>query len=81
VTILFADGLAELFAELPERTKQEAARSLDLLITFPRMYPTRRRGRMRGYRYFVAGRHLFYYSVASTEIRVTAIIPAMMRTA
>jgi hypothetical protein len=35
----------------------------------------------RGYRYFVAGRFLFYYSVAATEIRVTAIIPASMRRA
>jgi hypothetical protein len=30
---------------------------------------------------FVAGRFLFYYSVAATEIRVTAIIPAAMRRA
>ena len=36
---------------------------------------------MRGYRYFVAGRYLFYYSVSSAEIRVAAIIPAAMRLA
>jgi plasmid stabilization system protein ParE len=81
VTVLFAEGLADVFAALPERTKERAARSIDLLSGFPRMYPVRRRGRMRGYRYFVAGQHLFYYSVASTEVRVTAIIPAMMRRA
>jgi plasmid stabilization system protein ParE len=81
VIVLFAEGLAEVFAELPESTKRQAARSIDLLITFPRMYPLRRRGLMRGYRYFLAGRHLFYYSVASTEIRLMAIIPAMMRSA
>ena len=36
---------------------------------------------MRGYRYFVAGRFLFYYSIAGTEIRITAIIPGTMRLA
>jgi hypothetical protein len=36
---------------------------------------------MRGYRYFIAGRYLFYYSSATTEIRLTAIIPAAMRLA
>ena len=42
------------------------------------MYPVRRRGLMRGYRYFVAGRYLVYYSVNSLEIRITAIIPGVM---
>ena len=36
---------------------------------------------MRGYRYFVAGRHLIYYSVNSQEVRITAIIPGAMRQA
>jgi hypothetical protein len=36
---------------------------------------------MRGYRYFVAGRYLFYYSLSSAEVRVAAIIPAAMRRA
>jgi hypothetical protein len=36
---------------------------------------------MREYRYFAADRFLFYYSVAATEIRITAIIPAAMRRA
>lgn len=36
---------------------------------------------MRGYRYFIAGRHLIYYSVNSQEVRITAIIPGAMRRA
>jgi hypothetical protein len=40
------------------------------------MYPIRRRGLMRGYRYFIADRFLFYYSVSSIEVRIAAIIPA-----
>ena len=78
MTVLFADGLSEIFDELPERVKRRAAHSIELLRGHPRMYPIRRRGLMRGYRYFVAEGHLFYYSVTSSEIRMTAIIPAAM---
>lgn len=81
MTILFIEGADEAFDELPHPTKRQAARSIDKLSQFPRIYPLRRRGLMRGYRYFVAGRHLFYYSVSSTEVRITAIIPAAMRRA
>ena len=45
------------------------------------MYPVRQRGVMKGYRYFIAGRYLFYYSVASAEIRIAAIIPVAMHLA
>ena len=79
--VLFADGVPEVFAELPRKVQLRAAQSIELISVFPLMYPVRRRGLMRGYRYFVAGRFLFYYSVAGTEIRVSAIIPAAMRQA
>ena len=79
--IVFAAEAAEAFAELPQSTKTRAARCFQLLEQHPKMYPTRRRGLMRGYRYFVAGRHLFYYSLNSQQVRVTAIIPGVMRKA
>ncbi len=79
--ILFGDGVAEIFSELPEQDKREAAVKLDLLAQFPRMCPVRRLGVMKGYRYFLAGRHLFYYTVAGEEVRLSAIIPAVMRLA
>jgi hypothetical protein len=60
VTVLFADGVADVFGELPEGTRRRAAHTIDLLATHPRMCPIRRRGLMRGYRYFIAGRYLFY---------------------
>jgi plasmid stabilization system protein ParE len=81
VTVLFADGVPELFAELPREVQRRAAHSIELISAFPRMYPVRRRGLMRKYRHFVVGRFLFYYSVAATEIRITAIIPAAMQRA
>ena len=81
MTILFARGVQELFEELPDRVKRRATRSIGLLTVFPRMYPVRQRGLLRGYRYFGAGKYLFYYSVSGTEIRFAAILPAMMRLA
>ena len=79
--ILFAQAAAEAFTELPQSTKTKAASSIELLVQHPRMYPLRRRGLMRGYRYFAAGRHLVYYSVNSQEVRIAAIIPGAMRRA
>lgn len=42
------------------------------------MYPVRRRGLMRGYRYFAAGTHLIYYGVSSQEVRIAAMIRGVM---
>ena len=81
MTVLFAEGVPDIFADIPREAQLRAAHSIELLSSFPRMYPMRRRGVMRGYRYFVAGRFLFYYAVAVTEIRITAVIPAGMRRA
>ena len=76
--VLFGAVAAEAFAELPQSAKRKAASSIELLEQHPRMYPVRKRGLMRGYRYFAAGRHLVYYSVNSQEVRITAIIPGAM---
>jgi hypothetical protein len=45
------------------------------------MYPVRLRGLMKGYRYFVVEGYLFYYSVTSAEVRISAILPGRMRRA
>jgi len=81
VKILFAAAAAKAFEELPQSAKRKAASSIELLEKHPRMYPVRRRGLMRGYRYFAADRHLIYYSVNSQEVRITAVIPGAMRRA
>jgi hypothetical protein len=59
VIVLFAEGVPEVFAELPREVQRRAAHSIELISAFPRMYPVRCRGLMRDYRYFVAGRFLF----------------------
>lgn len=79
--VLFAATAAEVFGALPEKTKRRAAYSLELLERYPEIYPVRRRGLMRGYRYFVAENHLFYYRLSSSEILLAAIIPGAMRPA
>lgn len=81
MTVLFSEVLLEFLETLPDSVKLQAACSVALLSVYPSMYPVRQRGLMRGYRYFMAGRFLFYYSVASEEIRIAAIIPAAMRLA
>jgi hypothetical protein len=81
VIVLFSAGASEIFAGLPDPVKRRAARSIELLTFNPHMYPIRRRGIMRGYRYFVAYSVLFYYTASSTEIRVSAILPGRMRRA
>jgi plasmid stabilization system protein ParE len=81
VIVLFKEAAAEAFSELPRETQRRAVRSIKLISTFPRMFPLRDRGLMRGYRYFVVGRFLFYYSVSAVELRIAAIIPAATRRA
>ena len=78
VKILFGEGVDEIFDDLPLPVKTQAARKISLLASFPFMYPVRRRGIMKGYRYFVSFGYLVYYSVSSREIRISAIIPARM---
>ena len=79
MTILIAPEVQEIFSELPVRAKLKAMRSLDFLVIFPNLYPVRRRGLMKGFRYFFADSYLFYYQVRGDELRVTAVIPGVMR--
>ena len=81
VTVRFGNGVLAIFEELPENVRREARQSMELLAFNPYMYEVRRRGVMRGHRYFLAGRYYFYYSVSSTEVRIDAIVPAAMRRA
>ena len=64
---------AESFAELPDAAKKKAAKPIELLQQHPSIYPVRRRGLMRGYRYFIADGYLFYYSPSALEVRITAM--------
>lgn len=79
--ISFSEEAREAFAELPDAVISRASKSIELLAHHPLMYPVRRVGIMKGYRYFIAGRILFYYSVACDELRITAIIPGYMNLA
>ena len=78
MTVLFGEGVSGVFEQLPRAVQLEAAKLIDLLAIHPKMYPVRRRGIMKGYRYFVVHNYLFYYSVSSTEVRIAAVIPGQM---
>ena len=79
--VIFGDGVPELFFELPGKVKIKVANSIERLTAYPHMYPIRRRGLMKGYRYFVAASYLFYYQISGDEIRISAIIPGVMKRA
>ena len=81
MTVVLGDGVPEVFESLPFALRKKAAEIIELIALFPEMYPIRRRGLMRGYRYFVVFDHLFYYSVSSSEVRISAIIPGRMEQA
>ncbi len=81
MTAIFSRDAAEVFADLPDAVASAAAEKIELLLQHPHMYQIRQFGVMRGYRCFVARRHLFYYSVSSTEVRILAILPGGMRRA
>ena len=78
MTVFLVPGADETFQGLPPRIQTHALRTLALLASYPRMFPIRQHGLMQGYRCFVIQDFLFYYSVASAEVRVIAIIPGQM---
>jgi hypothetical protein len=67
VTVLLGSGVQEVFAALPARVQEQASGLFDLIEQYPEMFARRPRGMFRGYRYFVVGRYLFYYSVSADE--------------
>jgi len=81
VNVLFGEGVLEVFQEFPRPVQVKAARIIDLIAVFSEIYPVRRIGLMRGYRYFNALGYYFYYSISSQEIRVTAVHPGRMEQA
>ena len=78
---LFSSGAGEVFESLPHRVRDRAFQMLDLVVLYPEMFPVRQRGLMAGYRSFRVDQYLFYYSVTSQEIRITAILPGRMEQA
>ena len=74
-------GFPKYFQELPRPVQVRAARIIDLIAVFPEMYPVRRAGLMRGYRYFNSFGYYFYYRISSQEVRITAILPGRMEQA
>jgi plasmid stabilization system protein ParE len=79
VTVIFGEGVDKLFLDLPNRVQTQALEMFRLIVSFPRMFPVRRRGTGKGYRFFTAGRFVFFYSVSSEQIRIITILSGGMR--
>ena len=51
MTVVLGDGVPEVFESLPFALRKKDAEIIELIALFPEMYPIRRRGLMRGYRW------------------------------
>ena len=81
MTVFLDSDVEEIFHSLPAPVQALASESFRLIGVFPEMFAQRRRGVFKGYRYFVAGPYLFYYSVSSDQIRIVGILHGRMRRA
>jgi len=79
VRVVLSTEVLEAFGELPVPTQRKASDLFRLVTRFPRMFRIRKRGLLRGYRFFEVDRRIFYYEVSSTEVRIIGILPGMMR--
>jgi hypothetical protein len=71
------DPVWDVFQDIPLKDQVEVVEVLNLVRSFPAMFPLRRRGRMRGHRAFVARRRwLVFYKVVDGVIYVRALWPA-----
>lgn len=74
---LSAEAAASL-ESLPRRVQVGFRDTLDLLRSFPRMFPVRERGVMAGFYAFTVERYIFYYRVSSSEVQIVGILHGMM---
>ncbi len=77
--ITFSLGAGEVFGTLPPKVKEKASRVIELAAVFPEMFPFRKKGVMSGYRCFTVSKYRFFYRASSSEIRISAIVPAVMK--
>ena len=66
---------------LSDQDEQRLFELLELIESYPAMYPKRQRGRFAGLRYFLLGKKwLIYYRIRDDDkILVFAIVPAIAR--
>jgi plasmid stabilization system protein ParE len=67
-----ATGLSHL-AEVPAALGEEILARVQMAAQYPLMYPERRRGRYRGYRWFPVSSWLVFYQVLEEEIIIRGI--------
>jgi len=49
---------------------------VELLASFPQMYPVRGKGRFRGYRWFLTGNWIVYYRFVENTVYIRGLWPA-----
>ena len=74
--VLWPESVLEILLELPEREREMIIDKVSLLERFPRMFPTRMKGRFRGHRWFVARNWIVYYRVSGNDVFIRGLWPA-----
>jgi hypothetical protein len=79
-SILWSEPVWQVLRQLPEREQALILDKLDLLQSFPEMWPVRDTGPrvFRGHRHFLAGNRQVYYKHVNGTIYVRALWPARM---
>lgn len=66
---------------LPALLGEEVLERVETAAQYPHMYPERRRGRYRGYRWFPVSSWLVFYQVVGEEITIRGILHGARREA
>lgn len=71
--LVWSPEAARILLTLPLPVRADIDLKAKYLHDFPEMYPVRRRGRLRGQRFFVSFDWIVYYMIEADEITITTM--------
>lgn len=77
--ISWTDTALRHLARVPPAIGEDILRRVRIMTEYPLMYPERRRGRYRGYRWFPVGAWLVFYQVEQDRIIIRGILHGARR--
>lgn len=76
--VVWPQSILEVLRELPAREQESILRKVDLLVSFPRMYPVRGKGPFRHCRWFLAGSWIVFYRFVENTVYIRGLWPARL---
>lgn len=77
--VYWTDTALQHLAAVPRSVGEDILRAVELAAQFPRMYPERRRGWYRGYRWFPVASWLVFYQIGRDRIIIRGILRGARR--